>query len=62
MKRRLNSIYHTAGAAIIVIGFLLAARAAGLADHGGDFNEMVRTVTCGAAAMVIGAFLRWWQV
>lgn len=62
MKKKINAIYHTAGTAIIIIGFLLAARAAGLADLGGDFNEMVRTVICGAAAMLIGLFIRWWQV
>ena len=62
MKHAINSIYKVLGTGIIAFGFILAVRAAGLADLGGDFSEVYRTTLCGFAAMGIGAFIRGWKV
>ncbi len=62
MKRTINKIYHTAGAAIMIYGFLMLIRAAGIADLGGDYTEMVHVCGCSIAAFACGMFLRWWKV
>ena len=62
MRKTINSIYHTAGAAIIVYGILLAVKAAGMADLNGDFTEIAHVCGCSIAAMACGTFLRGWKV
>lgn len=62
MKRTINTVFHSIGAGIFIYGTILAVKAAGMADLGGDFNELVHLSLAGSAAMVIGAFVAWWKV
>ena len=62
MKRTINLTIHTIGMAAVLFGVLMVVKAAGMADLGGDFNELVHVTLAGTAAMGIGAFLRWWRV
>ena len=62
MKQAINRTFHTIGAVSMIFGILMVVRAAGMADLGGDFNELVHLSLAGSAAMVIGAFLGWWRV
>ena len=62
MRRAINNTFHTIGAAAMIFGILMVVKAAGMADLGGDFNELVHVTLAGTAAMGIGAFLKWWKV
>lgn len=62
MKRTINTVFHSIGAGIFIYGTILAVKAAGMADLGGDFNELVHVTLAGTAAMGIGAFVAWWKV
>lgn len=62
MKKAINNTFHTIGAAAMIFGVLMVVKAAGMADLGGDFNELVHLSLAGSAAMVIGAFVAWWKV
>lgn len=62
MRRTINNIIHTAGAVACIYAIILAIKAAGLADLGGDWNEMVALCKCSAAALAIGSFVRWWKI
>ena len=62
MRRAINKTFHTIGAAAMIYGILMIVKAAGMADLGGDFNELVHVTLAGAAAMGIGAFVAWWKV
>lgn len=57
-----TSIYHKAGAVAIIIAFILAIKAAGMADLGGDFNEMVTYVVKCAVLMGLGGLLIGWKI
>lgn len=62
MKKALNKIYHVAGTVAIAYGLMMGCKAAGMADLGGDFTEMVHVVLAGVSALICGAFLEWWRV
>lgn len=62
MRRAINKTFHTIGAAAVIYGILMIVRAAGMADLGGDFSELVHVTLAGTAAMGIGAFVAWWKV
>lgn len=62
MKRTVNTIFHGIGAGIFLYGTLLAVKAAGMADLGGDFGEIMRIVLCGICALGVGAFVGCWKV
>lgn len=62
MKRAINKTFHTIGAAAMIFGVLMVVKAAGMADLGGDFNELVHVTLAGTAAMGIGAFVAWWKI
>lgn len=62
MKRTINTVFHSIGAGIFLYGVLLAVRAAGMADLGGDFGELARISVCGAWAILTGAFVGCWKI
>lgn len=62
MRRTINNTFHTIGAAAMIFGILMVVKAAGMADLGSDFTEMVHVCLAGSAAMGIGAFVAWWKV
>ncbi len=61
-RRNMNMVLHAIAFAMLVFGFVMAVKAAGLADLDGDFNEMVRSIECGIVAILGGAFLWTWNV
>ena len=61
-RRKLNMVLHAFAAGMFLFGFVMAVRAAGIADLGGDFQDLVRSVECGVTAMGGGAFLWWWRI
>lgn len=62
MRRMLNKINHGIAFGMLVFGFVMAVKAAGIADLGGDFSEMVRSAECGVVAILGGAFLWAWNI
>lgn len=62
LKKTINNTFHTIGAAAVIYGILMIVRAAGMADLGGDFSELVHVTLAGTAAMGIGAFVAWWKI
>lgn len=55
-------VLHGIAFGMLVFGFVMAVKAAGLADLDGDFAEMVRCVECGLVAILGGAFLGKWNI
>jgi len=61
MKRTINTALHSIGGFAICAGFILMIKAAGMADLGGDFAELVHISLSGAAMASLGAVLMWWR-
>lgn len=61
-RRKLNMVLHAFAVCLCLFGFVMVVRAAGLADLGGDFSELIRCVECGLTAFGGGAFLWWWKI
>lgn len=62
MRHAINRINHIVGTIIFIIGILMLFKAAGLADLGGDFADLVHTSLASVAAVCVGAFVIWWKV
>ena len=62
MKYRINAIFHHIGYAAIVAGIVFGIKAAGLADLGGNWGEIVPASMYAASFVSLGALLAWWEI
>ncbi len=62
MRNTINTAIHMTGGLVLLLGLVLAIKAAGLADLGGELTEIVALCKCGLAAMVCSLFLQKWRI
>lgn len=62
MKHTINTAIHTTGGLVLLLGLVLAVKAAGLADLGGELTEIAALCKCSLAAMACSLFLQKWRI
>lgn len=61
-RHNLNTLFHGIGIAMLAFGIVMGVKAAGIADLGGDFTEMVACCKCAAVAVLGSAFFANWNI